>query len=153
MISQDDEVLAYADAVLAGEVLACRLVRQTCARHRRDWELTGQPGGHPAGFTFDVATVERAVRFFACLHHSKGEWAGQPFTLEPWQVFIVGSLLGWKQANGTRRLRTGYLEVPPKNGKSTLLAGLGLYGLVMDREAGAEVYCAATMRDQAKIVG
>ena len=81
-----------------------------------------------------------------------GEWAGSPFTLEPWQVFIVGSLLGWKRANGTRRFRTGYLEVPRKNGKSTLLAGLGLYGLVMDREAGAEVYCAATMRDQAKIV-
>ena len=72
--------------------------------------------------------------------------------LEPWQIFIVGSLLGWKRANGTRRVRTGYLEVPRKNGKSTLLAGLGLYGLVMDREAGAEVYCAATMRDQAKIV-
>ena len=149
---QRDEVLAYADAVLAGKVPACRLVRQACARHRRDWELTQQPRGHPAGFSFDLTAVERAVRFFACLHHSKGEWAGQPFTLEPWQVFIVGSLLGWKRANGTRRFRTGYLEVPRKNGKSTLLAGLGLYGLVMDREAGAEVYCAATMRDQAKIV-
>jgi phage terminase large subunit-like protein len=32
------------------------------------------------------------------------------------------------------------------------LAGLGLYGLVMDREAGAEIFCAATMRNQAKIV-
>ena len=152
MMSERDEVLAYADAVLAGKMPACRLVRQACTRHRRDWDLTQQPGGHPTGFTFDLAAVERAVRFFACLHHSKGEWAGQPFTLEPWQVFIVGSLLGWKRANGTRRFRTGYLEVPRKNGKSTLLAGLGLYGLVMDREAGAEVYCAATMRDQAKIV-
>ena len=83
---------------------------------------------------------------------AKANGPDQPFTLEPWQVFIVGSLLGWKRANGTRRFRTGYLEVPRKNGKSTLLAGLGLYGLVMDREAGAEVYCAATMRDQAKIV-
>ena len=54
--------------------------------------------------------------------------------------------------DGSRRFRTAYVEVPRKNGKSTLLAGLGLYALVMDREAGAEIYCAATMRDQAKIV-
>jgi phage terminase large subunit-like protein len=67
-------------------------------------------------------------------------------------VFIVGALLGWKRADDTRRFRTAYVEVPRKNGKSTLLAGLGLYGLVMDREHGAEGYCAATMRDQAKIV-
>jgi phage terminase large subunit-like protein len=148
----DDTVLAYADAVIAREVPAGRLVQLACARHRRDWELTRQPGGHPAGLTFDLATVDRAIRFFGCLCHSKGEWAGQPFHLEPWQAFIVGSLLGWKRADGTRRFRTAYCEVPRKNGKSTLLAGLGLYGLVMDREQGAEVYCAATMRDQAKIV-
>jgi phage terminase large subunit-like protein len=148
----DDPVLAYADAVIADEVPAGRLVRLACERHRRDWQLTQQPGGHSAGLTFDLATVDRALRFFACLHHSKGEWAGEPFILEPWQVFIVGGLLGWKRANGTRRFRTAYIEVPRKNGKSTLLAGLGLYGLVMDREHGAEVYCAATMRDQAKIV-
>ena len=94
---QRDDVLAYADAVLAGKVPACRLVRQACARHRRDWELTQQRRGHPAGFSFDLTAVERAVRFFACLHHSKGEWgAGSPFTLEPWQVFIVGySSRGW----------------------------------------------------------
>jgi phage terminase large subunit-like protein len=148
----DDPVLAYADAVIAGDLPAGSLVRLACARHRRDWELTQQPGGHPAGLTFDLATLDRAVRFFGCLCHSKGEWAGQPFHLEPWQAFIVGSLLGWKRADGSRRFRSAYVEVPRKNGKSTLLAGLGLYGLVMDREAGAEVYCAATMRDQAKIV-
>ena len=148
----DDPVTAYAEAVLTSTVPACRLVRLACERHRRDLELTRQPGGHPAGFTFDLASVDRAIRFFGCLHHSKGEWAGRPFHLEPWQVFIVGSLLGWKRADGTRRFRTAYVEVPRKNGKSVTLAGLGLYGLVMDREAGAEVYCAATMRDQAKIV-
>jgi phage terminase large subunit-like protein len=125
---QRDEVLAYAVAVLAGKVPACLLVRQACARHRRDWELTQRPRGHPAGFTFDLAAVERAVRFFACLHHSKGEWAGQPFTLEPWQVFIVGSLLGWKRPNGTRRFRTGNLEVPRKMASRPCLPALASMG-------------------------
>jgi phage terminase large subunit-like protein len=124
----DDPVLAYVDAVLAGEVPACRLVRLACARHRRDWELTQEPRGHPAGFTFDLATVERAIKFFGCLHHSKGEWAGSPFTLEPWQVFIVGSLLGWKRANGTRRFRTGYLEVPRKTASRPCWPALGSMG-------------------------
>jgi phage terminase large subunit-like protein len=148
----DDAISAYAKAMIAGEVPAGRLVHLACQRHLRDLELTEAPGGHPDGLWLDLATVDRAIRFFGCLCHSKGEWAGQQFQLEPWQAFIVGSLLGWKRADGSRRFRTAYVEVPRKNGKSTLLAGLGLYGLVMDREAGAEVYCAATMRDQAKIV-
>lgn len=42
--------------------------------------------------------------------------------------------------------------MPRKNGKSTLSAGIGLYLLVADREPGAEVYSAATSRDQARIV-
>jgi phage terminase large subunit-like protein len=148
----DDAISAYAKAVIAGDVPAGRLVHLACQRHLRDLELAAGPGGHPDGLWLDLATVDRAIKFFGCLCHSKGEWAGEPFTLQPWQVFIVGSLLGWKWADGSRRFRTAYVEVPRKNGKSTLLAGLGLYGLVMDREAGAEIYCAATMRDQAKIV-
>jgi phage terminase large subunit-like protein len=147
-----DPITGYVRAVLAGDVPAGRLVRLACERHLRDLELTERPGGHPDGLYLDLGTVERAIKFFGCLCHSKGEWAGEPFVLEPWQVFIVGSLLGWKRADGTRRFRGAYLEVPRKNGKSTLLAGLGLYGLVMDQEPGAEIYCAATMRDQAKIV-
>jgi phage terminase large subunit-like protein len=139
-----DPTTAYARRVVAGGAPAGRLVRLACERHLRD--LEGEE------FAFDLDAVDRAVKFFSCISHSKGEWAGEPFVLEPWQIFIVGSLIGWKRPDGTRRFGTGYLEIPRKNGKSTLLAGLGLYGLVMDREPGAEIYCAATMRDQAKIV-
>lgn len=86
------------------------------------------------------------------LRHSKGEWAGSPVLLEPWQEFYLGTLFGWRRADGTRRFRTSYLEVARKNGKSTLLAGVGLYLLVADGEPGAEVYTAATKRDQARII-
>jgi phage terminase large subunit-like protein len=92
------------------------------------------------------------IRFFGFLNHSKGEWGGSPLVLTPWQQFIVGSVFGWLRADGTRRFRTVYQEVPRKNGKSTLLAGIGISALVGDKEPGAEVYAAATRRDQARIV-
>jgi phage terminase large subunit-like protein len=86
------------------------------------------------------------------LRHSKGEWAGQTFALAPWQAFVVGCLFGWQRSDGLRRFRTAYCAVPRKNGKSTLSAGIGLYLLVADGEHGAEIYSAATSRDQARIV-
>jgi phage terminase large subunit-like protein len=82
----------------------------------------------------------------------RGEWAGQTFTLAPWQAFVVGCLFGWQRADGLRRFRTAYCAVPRKNGKSTLSAGIGLYLLVADGEQGAEIYSAATTRDQARIM-
>ena len=95
-----------------------------------------------------------AVAFFEkLLHHSKGEWAGQTFTLQPWQRDeVVRPLFGWHREDGTRRYRTAYIEVPRKNGKSTLAAGIALFLLFADEEKGAEVYSAAADRDQASIV-
>lgn len=72
--------------------------------------------------------------------------------LEPWQQFCIWSVFGWKRPDGTRRFRSVYEEVARKNGKSTKLAGIGLYMLIADGEAGAEIYSAATKRDQAKIM-
>jgi len=65
---------------------------------------------------------------------------------------VVGSLFGWQRMDGLRRFRTAYCAVPRKNGKSTLSAGIALYLLVADGEQGAEIYSAATTRDQARIV-
>ena len=92
------------------------------------------------------------AKFFSKLRHTKGEWAGKPFALEPWQEAIVEKVFGTLKADGTRQYRTVYIEVPRKNGKSTLCAGLGAYLLYSDEEPGAEVYSAAADRDQAAIV-
>lgn len=72
--------------------------------------------------------------------------------MEPFQQFIIGSLFGWKGADGFRRFRTAFIEQGKGNGKSPLAAGIGLYGLVADGEGAAEIYAAATMKDQAKIL-
>ncbi len=138
---------AYARDVVKGSIPAGRLVRLACRRHLYDLKH-----GHKRGLTFDEAAADHAITFFGFLKHYKGEWAGQPFVLGPWQKFIVGSIFGWKRADGTRRFRVADDEVPRKNGKSTLAAGIGLYLQIADGEPGAEVYSVATKRDQAKIV-
>ena len=84
--------------------------------------------------------------------HTKGELTGSPLLLEDWQKKIIGDLFGWKQENGLRKYRTAFIEVPRKNGKSTLCAAIGLYMLFADDERGSEVYSAAGDRAQAGIV-
>lgn len=106
-------------------------------------------------YYFDAEEAQRAVEFFPrYLMHYKGEHAGAPFELEPWESeLIVKPLFGWRRkADGLRRFRSMYVEVPKKNGKSTLCAGLAIYLLFCDGEPGAEVYSAAADREQARIV-
>ena len=86
------------------------------------------------------------------MRHIKGEWAGALIVLEPWQCFILTTVFGWIDGRGRRRFKTAYIEVPRKNAKSTITSGVGLYLLAADGEQGAEVYSAATTRDQARIV-
>ena len=93
----------------------------------------------------------RAIHFIEKLKHTKGEWAGQRFRLEPWQQFVLWNIFGWKNADGTRRFRYAYIEIARKNGKTALSAGIGLYMLFADGESRPEVYSAATVKDQAKI--
>lgn len=149
-ISIAEAVECYIDGVLSGEVVACQWVRKCVERHVADLERVERG---ESTLYFDVEAAEHVVAFFPhFLKHSKGEWAGSPVELEPWQQFVLWVLFGWMRADGARRFRTCYLEVARKNGKSTLAAGIGLYLMVADGEPGAEVYAAATKRDQAKIV-
>jgi phage terminase large subunit-like protein len=142
--------MQYVDDVRAGRILAGRLVRLAVERHQHDLARARRKN---FCYAFDEASAARAIQFFRFLRHSKGEWAGQPLELSPWQQFIVASLFGWRRkSDGLRRFRSAYIEVARKNGKSTFAAGLALYLMLADGEPGAEVYAAATTRDQARIV-
>ena len=103
-------------------------------------------------YTFDEARGARICKFIELLPHTKGEWAGRLIELEPWQIFILTTVFGWVDKQGRRRFKVTYLEIPRKNAKSTLSSGVGLYMLAADGEGGAEVYSAATTKDQARIV-
>jgi phage terminase large subunit-like protein len=105
-------------------------------------------------YYFDEDEADRVVAIFRQhLRHVKGPLAGQPFEPDAWQENeIIRPLFGWKRKlDGTRRYRRAYIEIPRKNGKSTLGAGLAIIGLT-DKEPGAEVYSAAADRDQAAII-
>lgn len=137
---------AYGRAVMAGEIPVCRWTRLAVARHYQDLQI-----GHLRGLHFSEEHAQHALETFLFFRHSKGEWAGKPFDLSPWQQFWIALAFGWLRADGTRRFREVWEEVPRKNGKSTKLAGIGLYLFEFDGEGGAEVYTAATKIDQAKI--
>lgn len=137
----------YAEQVLSGEILACKWVRLACQRQLNDLQRTD------LRWHFDENRASHICRFIELLPHVEGrQWAGKRITLEPWQIFILTTVFGWVNENGFRRFRIAYIEVPRKNAKSTKSAGVGLYCLTADEEDGAQVYSAATTRDQARIV-
>lgn len=129
------------------EAAARRHALAVCTR------LEARYRGNP-GFVFDAAAAQKAVDFFPTfLKHSIGPLAGQPFVLEGWQEAIVRMVWGWRhRASGLRVIRTVYLFVARKNGKSTFCAGLALLLLLSGGEAGPEVLSAAADREQAGIV-
>lgn len=138
--------MRYAYAVKRGEIVAGKWQKLAVERHFRDLKTA-----HKRGFHFDEAAAQHAVDFFSFLRHSKGQWAGEVFTLSPHQQFELWVVFGWKKANGQRRFRTVYDSEARKNGKTTKLSGIGLYLLDSDLEPGAEIYSAATKRDQARL--
>lgn len=139
----------YARDVVAGKVPACKWVRAACQRHLDDLAASKKRAFR---WTFDRDAAEGVCDFIQLLPHAKGKWAAQRelIRLEPWQQFIFCSVFGWvDKKTGRRRFREVYIEVPRKNGKSVLAAGVGLYMLCLDGEFGAEVYCGATTERQA----
>lgn len=101
---------------------------------------------------FDEAKARQTLEFINCLKHTKGRWRGQPFALLPWQEQIIRDVFGTVKENGYRQYNTAYVEIPKKNGKSELAAGVALYMTCGDGEWGAEVYGCASDRQQASIV-
>jgi len=151
----------YARDIVEGRLLANKWARLACQRHLDDLARVN-PDGTPWRYAWNpalpveqgkIATpVERVCTFLEMLPHIKGDWAarGEKILLQPWQVFIVGSIFGWiDRETLRRRFRVADLFVPRKNAKSTKAAGIGLYMLSADGEFGAEIYSGATSEDQA----
>lgn len=139
----------YARDVVRGKIVVCQYVIDACQRHIDDM---AQEKSRKFRYRFDKDLAEQAAKFIQLLPHTKGEWAFKrmPIMLEPWQLFIVCSAFGWVQ-KGTklRRFREVYTEIPRKNGKSAISAGVALYCFTCDNEFGAEVYSGATTEKQA----
>lgn len=142
--------LQYALDVVAGRIVAGEWVIKACRRHIEDLKKQADKN-YP--FVFDDERAENICEFIEKLKHVKGKWADTFIVLEPWQIFIATCVFGWvAKSTGYRRFKVVYLEEGRKNAKSTFLAAVGLYMLVADGEAGAEIYSAATTGEQANIV-
>lgn len=145
MSSSTDRATRYAESVVAGETITGPHVRNACRRHLDDLERDD--------IRFDEESAARAIRFFEeKLKLSEGQFEDKPFRSHPAQDFIIGSIFGWKRPDGTRRFRRAYIEQGKGNGKSPLAGGIGLYGLMADKEAGAEIYSAGATKEQASIL-
>lgn len=149
-----DPATQYAIDVTEGRIVAGPHVRDACQRHLRDLE-----DGKLRGLEWDESEVERVIGFFRDVltveveYTEDGEIINEavPFRVEPSQAFILGSLFGWKK-NGLRRFRRAYVEQAKGSGKSPLAAGIGHYMLTARKKLRAEIYSAATDKDQAAIL-
>lgn len=143
---------AYARAVVDGRVVAGPYVRLACARHARD-----RNDAAARGLRFHVAAADHAIGFIERWINLPdvvdANGRAIPFRLQPWQAFVVGSLFGWEWADtANRRFRNAFIEVGKGNGKTPLLAAIGLYGLMADGQTAPEIYAVAADRDQAMVM-
>jgi len=136
----------YIYDVQAGNILTGRFIKLAIARHIKDLE-------NPE-FYFDAEEAQRAINFCEVCRHWKGAKAKnkERIVLEAWQCFYIGSIFGWRRIDGTKRYRRTYMQVARKNAKTTMLALITLYHLVMEGEDGSQVYCGATKEAQAQIL-
>jgi len=147
-----DPVSRYARGVLDGQIVASKLVRLACARHLRDVETQ-----EARGLQWRPEKAQRVIDFFGevlCLPDEAEDGAvsgGKPFVLSDWQQFIAGSLFGWYRVDGNRRFRVAYIETAKGQGKTPFGAGMLIYGATADGERGAQCFCAAVTKEQAKL--
>jgi phage terminase large subunit-like protein len=134
----------YRDGVLSGKIDAGIYVILACQRQRDDLKKGVK------GFTFNHDAANKFCHFAEQLPIVKGGKGN--IILKPWACFVFTTIFGWVDDEGNRRYRNANIYVPKKNAKSTFAAVVALYGLMAEGEKGAEIYSAATKKDQAKIV-
>lgn len=137
----------YAVQVAKGDIQVCRNVRLACQR------FLNQIENKEWGYYFDPDYPQHFLDFIGELKHTKGKDAGVNVILQPWQIFLICAIYGFRsKKDHTKKLVTDVIVfIPRKAGKSTLTSAIGLYELQFG-EAGAEVYTLATNREQATIV-
>lgn len=127
---------------MAGRIVAGLPVRQACQRHLDDLKR--------ADLKWEPDRVDHVLEFFRdFLVLPDGEYAGEPFKIESWAMFTVGSLHGWRLKDGHRRFQFAYVETGKGQAKTPVGCGLAVYAMVADGMSGAQAYVAARARNQA----
>jgi phage terminase large subunit-like protein len=135
-------------AAVRGDFVVGDLVRYACERHLRDMR-----DAEARGYFWRPELAQRALDFFPSLFTiTDGPAAGKPFNLLPYQVFCAGSLMGWVNADGRWRFRSGFIETGKGQAKSPLMAGLGLYAMGWCGFPRAQIYSIAANKQTANVL-
>ena len=138
----------YAKSVVGGKRVAGEEVVMACQRFlddlkRKDIELRPRDPN---------AVCSIMEGFFV---HQQGEdingkpLLGEPFVLQPWQVFVVVNLLGWYYVDTEeRRFKEAFIEVARKNGKTSFIAALAFAVGIVQRKSGSKIYIVANALKQ-----
>lgn len=139
----------FAEDVLSGKIISGKRRKQACQRFMGELEMSGRKD-YP--WKFDIKKAYHPIDFMErFLVPTKGDY--DKLTLQPWQHFVEANLYGWvDKKTGYRRFREGLILVGSGNGKSTMVVGNAAYMVSVDGERGAEVYCLANSREQARII-
>lgn len=142
-----EELINYSNQCISGKIISGKKHIWACMRFLKDVDSNK--------YIWNEIEAEKIVKWFSYLKHSKGELAGQPILLTTWQKFILCQVYGWKTKEGKRRFRKAFVEVARKNAKTQMQAGSVLYEIsVMSTKNNEtlETYCAATKKDQSKLL-
>lgn len=135
----------YIDDVKKRKIVVSQYIRQAVERFERFRKRDD--------IFFDADAVEECINFIYCMKHFLGSSANKNFRLAPWQQFIIAHVIGLKwRDTGLRITRDLFVLIARKNGKSSLIAALALYMLLIDGEAAPSIACCASSRDQAGII-
>lgn len=147
-MDQQNYILEYWSKIESGEIVVGKRLRQQYQKLVDELQNPRDP------WVFDFDKANRPIEFIERFcKHSKGKWIGQPFRLELFQKALIQAIFGFvHKETGLRRCQEAMILLGRKNGKSSLMAALGLYMMIGDGEGGAEVYSIATKLDQARIV-
>lgn len=124
-------------------------IRLAAQRFLRDLKRT-QRKNPP--FTFSADRAGHACAFIERLPHVEGTWGSATIVLEPFQLFFIVQLFGFRNVQGGRRFTTALFAIARKNAKSTLAAAIMLYVMCCEPEPGPQLFSAATTGRQARIV-
>ena len=144
-----DVAIQYAKDVVNGVRIEGADVANACRRFLSDLERPDLEFRE----TEPDAAVSIIEGFFV---HRKGEkpdgtpLLGEPFLLEPWEIFIVYSLLGfWNAGTNIRRFVEAFIMLGRKNGKTSFIASLTWAIAIIQRKSGSTVYVVAAALKQA----
>lgn len=147
-VSASDPTTAWAEAAVRGDFVVGEIVRHAAERHLRDLR-----DAEKRGYYWRPELANRALNFFPSLFSiTDGPAAGKPFHLLPYQTFCVGSLMGWVNAQGRWRFRSGFIETGKGQAKSPMMAGLGLYAMGWCGFSRSQIYSIAANKQTAFVL-